>query len=195
MSRLQKKPPAHKRGHPTLHNMNFFYFCWSFLSSWILIRIPTQITDPDSDPVVRLNTDPIRIRIPDSDPNPQHCFIDVGSEILDPGWVKKQDPGSGINIPDPQHCKKAVLKSWNLGYFVNFRQFPCSCIRIRIPNADPDLGKPTVNSNPDHHTGLKANFVTGQLLHVHRRGVPVTHCTPSPTCQNHPGKFGLHSTD
>ncbi len=27
MSRLQKKPPAHKRGHPTLQNMNFFYFC------------------------------------------------------------------------------------------------------------------------------------------------------------------------
>jgi len=30
MSRLQKKPPAHKRGHPTLQNMNFFYFCGSF---------------------------------------------------------------------------------------------------------------------------------------------------------------------
>ncbi len=60
MSRLQKKP-AHKRGHPTLQNMNFFYFCGSFLPSWIRIRI--QITDPDPDPMVRLNTDPIRIRI------------------------------------------------------------------------------------------------------------------------------------
>jgi hypothetical protein len=38
-------------------------------------------------------------------------FLDPGSEIRDPksgirdpGWVKNQDPGSGINIPDPQHC-------------------------------------------------------------------------------------------
>ncbi len=63
MSRLQKKPPAHKRGHPTLQNMNFFYFYESFLPSWIQIRIRIQITDPDPDPMVRLNTDPIRIRI------------------------------------------------------------------------------------------------------------------------------------
>ena len=61
MSRLQQKPPAHKRGHPTLQNMNFFYFCGSFLPSWIRIRI--QITDPDPDPRFQLNTDPIRIRI------------------------------------------------------------------------------------------------------------------------------------
>jgi hypothetical protein len=29
-----------------------------------------------------------------------------GSEIRDPisGMVKNQDPGSEINIPDPQHC-------------------------------------------------------------------------------------------
>ncbi len=32
-------------------------------------------------------------------------FLDPGSEIRDPGSVmgKNQDPGSGINIPDPQH--------------------------------------------------------------------------------------------
>ncbi len=28
MSRLQKKPPAHKRGHPTLQNMEFFLLLW-----------------------------------------------------------------------------------------------------------------------------------------------------------------------
>ncbi len=61
MSRLQKKPAAHKRGHPTLQNENFFSFCGSFLPSWIRIRIPN--TDPDPDPLARLNTDPIRIRI------------------------------------------------------------------------------------------------------------------------------------
>jgi hypothetical protein len=56
MSKLQKEPAAHKRGHPTLQNMNFFYFCGSFLPSWIRIRIPN--TDPDPDPLARLNTDP-----------------------------------------------------------------------------------------------------------------------------------------
>jgi hypothetical protein len=30
-------------------------------------------------------------------------FLDQGSEIRDPGWVKNQDPGSGIIILDPQH--------------------------------------------------------------------------------------------
>ena len=32
-------------------------------------------------------------------------FLDPGSEIRDPGsgMGKNQDPGSGINIPDPQH--------------------------------------------------------------------------------------------
>jgi hypothetical protein len=35
-------------------------------------------------------------------------FLDPGSGIRDPGsgMGKNQDPGSGINIPDPQHCKK-----------------------------------------------------------------------------------------
>jgi hypothetical protein len=37
----------------------FFYFCGSFLPSWIRIRNPN--TDPD--PLTRLNSDPIRIRI------------------------------------------------------------------------------------------------------------------------------------
>ncbi len=40
----------------------FFYFCGSFLPSWIRIRIPN--TDPDPDPLARLKTDPIRIRNP-----------------------------------------------------------------------------------------------------------------------------------
>jgi hypothetical protein len=33
-------------------------------------------------------------------------FLDPGSEIRDPGsgMSKNQDPGSGINIPDPPHC-------------------------------------------------------------------------------------------
>jgi hypothetical protein len=31
-------------------------------------------------------------------------FLDPGS-----GMGKNQDPGSGINIPDPQHCKKGSI--------------------------------------------------------------------------------------
>jgi hypothetical protein len=41
---------------------------------------------------------------------------DPRSGIQDPGWVKIRirDPGSGINIPDPQHCinlYKIILNS------------------------------------------------------------------------------------
>jgi hypothetical protein len=35
--------------------------------------------------------------------------------LLDPGngMGKNQDPGSGINIPDPQHCKIRGLTAWS----------------------------------------------------------------------------------
>jgi hypothetical protein len=38
-------------------------------------------------------------------------FLDPGSEIRDPGSGvgKNQDPGSGINIPDPPHCSQAIM--------------------------------------------------------------------------------------
>jgi hypothetical protein len=37
--------------------------------------------------------------------------LDPGSEIRDPGsgMGKNQDPGSGINIPDPQHWRNPCL--------------------------------------------------------------------------------------
>jgi hypothetical protein len=37
--------------------------------------------------------------------DPGSGIRDPGSEIRDPGWVKIRirDPGSWINIPDPQH--------------------------------------------------------------------------------------------
>jgi hypothetical protein len=57
---FKKKPSDLKREYPTLQNMkflNFFYFCGSFLPSWIRIRIP----NPDS--LTRLNPGPIGIRI------------------------------------------------------------------------------------------------------------------------------------
>jgi hypothetical protein len=56
-----------------------------------------------------------RIRIRDE--YPESYFLELkkqffGLKILkfldaDPGW-KNLDPGSGINIPDPQHCFNAI---------------------------------------------------------------------------------------
>jgi hypothetical protein len=42
MSKLQKKPSALKRGHPTLQNMNFYNF---FLLLWVIF----VLLDPDPD--------------------------------------------------------------------------------------------------------------------------------------------------
>ncbi len=68
----------------------FFYFCGSFLPSWIRIRIPN--TDPD--PQTRLNTDPIRIPDPDPQPCPKLVFrICDGS-----GSGSKTDPFTGLRI-------------------------------------------------------------------------------------------------
>jgi hypothetical protein len=38
--------------------------------------------------------------------------LDPGSEIRDPGsgMGKNQDPGSGINIPDPQHWRYGTCR-------------------------------------------------------------------------------------
>ncbi len=49
----------------------FFYFCGSFLPSWVRIRIPN--TNPD--PQTRLNTDPIRIRFRIRIHNPDQRII------------------------------------------------------------------------------------------------------------------------
>jgi hypothetical protein len=40
------------------------------------------------------------------------------------------------------HKYKRLFESWKSVLFVNFSQFPCSWIRIRISNPDPDLGEP-----------------------------------------------------
>jgi hypothetical protein len=58
MSKLQKKPSALKRGHPTLQNMNFQKI---FLLLWVIFAL----LDPDQ--LTRLNPDPIRIRIRNPD--------------------------------------------------------------------------------------------------------------------------------
>jgi hypothetical protein len=50
-----QKRPSNTSKHELLQI--FFYFCGSFLPSWIRIRIPGP------DPLARLNPDPFRIRI------------------------------------------------------------------------------------------------------------------------------------
>jgi hypothetical protein len=68
-------------------------------------------------------------------------FLDPGSEIRDPGWVKNQDPVSRINIPDPQHCKNPVVffvffnkKETNFLSFVN----RISVLNLQHPREDSD---------------------------------------------------------
>jgi hypothetical protein len=59
MPKLQEKPSALKRKHPVLKNLkilDFFYFCGTFLPSWIRIR--NLNADPDPDPATQINADP-----------------------------------------------------------------------------------------------------------------------------------------
>jgi hypothetical protein len=57
--------------------------------------------------------------------HPSLLFLDPGSEIRDPesGMGKNQDPGSGIYIPDSQHC---------LTYTVDPSPLPESALELEI---------------------------------------------------------------
>jgi hypothetical protein len=66
----------------------------------------------------------------------------LGSGIRDPGsgMGENQDPGSGINIPDPQHwiimmidLRKTVFGSGSSIFFTSER------IRLRRSKSDPDF--------------------------------------------------------
>jgi hypothetical protein len=57
----------------------------------------TRVLDPDPHCFSKLNSDPHYSK--KLDPYLLLLFLD-----LDSGMDKKQDPGSGINILDPQHC-------------------------------------------------------------------------------------------
>ncbi len=104
-SKLQKKPSALKRGHPTLQNMNLkkiFYFCGSFLPSWIRIGIPNP------DPVTRLNPDP----------DPQPC-LEAGIVCWsppNPNW----NTWKGSNIDDGEKGTYLLIYS----FFYILTNFP-----------------------------------------------------------------------
>jgi hypothetical protein len=62
MSKVQKKPSALKRGHPTLQNMNF-------KKKFLLLRVIFALLDPDPDSESGTgSTDPIESG---SNPDPQ----------------------------------------------------------------------------------------------------------------------------
>jgi hypothetical protein len=63
MSKLQKKPSALKRGHPTLQNMNFYQFFSTFVGHFCLLD-----PDPDSESG---STGPIKSGS-NPDPDPKH---------------------------------------------------------------------------------------------------------------------------
>jgi hypothetical protein len=65
---LHKGRPSYRRSlQPSKENIQhfkawkfwtFFYFCGSFLPSWIRIRIRNLNADPDPDPATQINADP-----------------------------------------------------------------------------------------------------------------------------------------
>jgi hypothetical protein len=74
-----------------------------------------------------------------------HVF---GSGIRDPGWVKIRirDPGSGINIPDPQHCQDHRISTsektaFNITDIISLAPEKCTYMndrtrRIRFDNVE-----------------------------------------------------------
>jgi hypothetical protein len=111
-------------------------------------------------------------------------FVAVfGSGIRDPGsgMGENQDPGSGINIPDPQHCVQATREA-----FGPKREHPrnskneiyevcgsllSSWIRIANPDQDPDPD-PGTPLNPDpiriririHSTAFKYSYTICSVI-------------------------------
>ncbi len=93
MSKLQKKPAAHKRGHPTLHKQELKK---KFLLFWVIFAL----LDPD--PLARLNPDPIPIRI--QNPGCGSALVSMRIRIHFFYLNADPDPGSQTNadlVPEP----------------------------------------------------------------------------------------------
>jgi hypothetical protein len=64
-------------------------------------------------------------------------MLDPGSEIRDPGWIKL---GSGINIPNPQHCFVVVAQYGKVNYYLILQKdyyAPTSSYKQRILHTSP----------------------------------------------------------
>ncbi len=57
---------------------------------------------------------------------------------------------------------RALQKARKPSLFVNFGEFPCSWIRIRIPNMDPDPGQPK-NADPNPHHGYECLALCNEM--------------------------------
>jgi hypothetical protein len=78
------------------------------------------------------------------DPNPDPAFyLNVDLNPDPDQWSQSNaDPcgsGSWSDVAVTKSLIFASLKGWKSGLFVNFGQFPCSWIQIRIPSSDQDL--------------------------------------------------------
>jgi hypothetical protein len=98
MSKLQEKPSALKRGHPTLQNMNFYKF---FLLLWVIFALLDPGPDSESG-----STGPIEYGSnPDPDPKPWSEAWIRGSGIhTNMSWIRntarrKQKPS--VDVPGP----------------------------------------------------------------------------------------------
>ncbi len=89
MSKLQEKPSALKREHPTLQKSKFiiFFLClWVILPSWI---------HPDCESGYG-STNPIESGPnPDTDPDPQHCLRVYAKPII---WPHKRRTYLGASL-------------------------------------------------------------------------------------------------
>ncbi len=92
---------------------NYFLLLWVILPSWIRIRIPN--TDPD--PQIRLNTDPIRIRIH----NPAFPFFNDFAEAI---------PGSSWNYFFLHGC----FRAWGAAAMGGEPLGPASTARLSAPS-------------------------------------------------------------
>ncbi len=109
MPKLQEKPSALKRedsAHQNIKIIYFFYYCRSFLPSWIRIRF--RILNADLDPATQINADP---------PHPAWNFFVGPCQCFGSGfdWIRIQ-LGLWIRIrfhagKNGWHTRK---KSWNI---------------------------------------------------------------------------------
>jgi hypothetical protein len=79
--------------------------CWSGSCAIGIREKLFQISDPDPGSQTHISESLVNLWL-QKRPNrkvvfPLLFFVVVGSGTKDPGWEKT---GSGINIPDPQHC-------------------------------------------------------------------------------------------
>jgi hypothetical protein len=83
MSKLQKKPTAHKRGHPTLQNVNFKK---KFLLLWVIFAL----LDPDPDPNSESGSTGSIEYGSNPNPDPKPCFAHAATKTTYLFFLRKK---------------------------------------------------------------------------------------------------------